>query len=199
MAYFKRAEFWHRTGSEAELHRGKFGRGDPRLFERGDTNAPWRVTLRPAIRVPPYVAGKHHPETGCHAPGRRPGSRPGERWTSRRPGPHLDQNVLGQLRRGSLGLDSGLSGGLFSARRTALSAARHPIWRKRGTRKSGLETNAENEARSALLARLWCPPIPAKPRQPRGKSHPSLQCRNWADWVAVGAVWSYPVSAGNHE
>ena len=29
--------------------------------------------------------------------------------------PHLDQNVLGQLRRGSLGLDSGLSGGLFSA------------------------------------------------------------------------------------
>ena len=28
---------------------------------------------------------------------------------------HLDQNVLGQLRRGSLGLDSGLSGGLFSA------------------------------------------------------------------------------------
>ena len=34
-----------------------------------------------------------------------------------RPGPHLDQNVLGQLRRGSLGLDSGLSGGLFSAAR----------------------------------------------------------------------------------
>ena len=63
----------------------------------------------------PYAQGKHRPATGCHAPGRRPGSRPGERWTSRRPGPHLDQNVLGQLRRGSLGLDSGLSGGLFSA------------------------------------------------------------------------------------
>ena len=31
------------------------------------------------------------------------------------PGLHLDQNVLGQLRRGSLGLDSGLSDGLFSA------------------------------------------------------------------------------------
>ena len=31
-----------------------------------------------------------------------------------------------------------------------------PIWRKLGTRKSGLETNPENEARSALLARLWC-------------------------------------------
>ena len=43
----------------------------------------------------------------------------------------------------------------FSAARTALSAARSPIWRKRGTRKSGLETNPENEARSALLARLW--------------------------------------------
>ena len=48
------------------------------------------------------------------------------------------------------------SGGLFSAARTALSAARSSIWRKRGTRKSGLETNPENEARSALLARLWC-------------------------------------------
>ena len=34
-------------------------------------------------------------------------------------------------------------------------SGRHPIWRKRGTRKSGLETNAENEARSTLLARLW--------------------------------------------
>ena len=38
-------------------------------------------------------------------------------------------------------------------------------------------------------------PIPAKPRKPRGKSHPSLQCHNWPDWVADGAVWSYPVSA----
>ena len=39
-------------------------------------------------------------------PGRRPGSKPGERWTSRRPGPNLDQNLLGQLRRGGPGLDS---------------------------------------------------------------------------------------------
>ena len=92
--------------SEVFLAQATGLRGGPRLFERGDTNAPWRVTLRPAIRVPPYVAGKHRPETGCHAPGRRPGSRPGERWTSRRPGPHLDQNVLGQLRRGNLSLDS---------------------------------------------------------------------------------------------
>ena len=33
----------------------------------------------------PYAQGKHRPATGCHAPGRRPGSRPG---------PHMDQNVL---------------------------------------------------------------------------------------------------------
>ena len=39
---------------------------------------------------------------------------------------------------------------------TALLAARSPLGRKRGTRKSGLETKTENEARSALLARLWC-------------------------------------------
>ena len=40
---------------------------------------------------------------------------------------HLDQNVLGQLRRGSLGLDSGLSGGLFSA-------AERPVLRKNSIR-----------------------------------------------------------------
>ena len=34
------------------------------------------------------------------------------------------------------------SGGLFSAARTALSAARSPIWRKRGTRK--IEIRDEN-------------------------------------------------------
>ena len=45
----------------------------------------------------PHAQGKHRPATGCHAPGRRPGSRPG---------PHLDQNVLGQLRRGNLSRDS---------------------------------------------------------------------------------------------
>ena len=35
-------------------------------------------------------------------------------------------------------------------------SARSPTGRKRGTRKSRLETNPKNEARSALLARLWC-------------------------------------------
>ena len=33
------------------------------------------------------------------------------------------------------------------------------------------------------------------PAKPRVKSHPSLQCHNWPDWVADGAVWSYPVSS----
>ncbi len=114
--------------------------------------APWRVPDLGRVggdvgdSGSPYAQGKHRPATGCHAPGRRPGSRPG---------PHMDQNVLGQLRCGSLGLDSGSLGWPLFRRRAALSAARHPIWRKRGTRKSGLETNAENEARSALLARLW--------------------------------------------
>ena len=46
----------------------------------------------------PYAQGKHRPATGCHAPGRRPGSRPG---------PHLGQDVVGQLRCGNLSLDSG--------------------------------------------------------------------------------------------
>ena len=47
-------------------------------------------------------------------------------------------------------------GGLFSAARTALSAVRSLLWRKRVPRKSRLETHTENEAPSALLARLWC-------------------------------------------
>ena len=63
--------------------------------------------------------------------------------------------MLGQLRGGNPDLDLGLSGGLFSA---AVRPRQRPspIWRKRGTRKSGLETKSENEAFSALLARLWC-------------------------------------------
>ena len=64
----------------------------------------------------PYAQGKHRPATGCHAPR-------AETWIQAwgkmdikeaRAAPGT-QNVLGQLRRGSLGLDSGLSGGLFSA------------------------------------------------------------------------------------
>ena len=81
---------------------------------------------------------------------------PGERWTSRRPGLHLDQNVLGLLRRDSLGLDSGPLGWPLFRCRTARSAPVLLFGRKRGTRKSRLETKTENEASSALLARLWC-------------------------------------------
>ena len=138
----------------------------------------------------PYAQGKHRPATGCHAPGRRPGSRPG---------PHLDQNVLGQLRRGNLSLDSEPLGRPLFRRCAALSAARSPLWRKRGTRKSRLETKTENEANSALLARLWCHLLLQNPANRAEKSHPSLQCHNWADWVADGAVSSHPVSAGNHQ
>ena len=49
----------------------------------------------------------------------------------------------------------GLSGDPFSAATRSPVSTRPPIWRKRGTRKSRLETKTENEARSALLARLW--------------------------------------------
>ena len=81
--------------------------------------------------------------------------------------------MLGQLRRGSPGLDSGpLRWPLFRYR-TALSAARHLIWRKRGTRKSRLETNTENEACSALLARLWCHLILQNPA-PTARKTPSV-------------------------
>ena len=65
--------------------------------------APWRAPDLGRVggdvgdSASPHAQRKHRPATGCHAPGRRPGSRPG---------PHLDQNVLGQLRRGNLSLDS---------------------------------------------------------------------------------------------
>ena len=49
----------------------------------------------------------------------------------------------------------GLSGGLFSTVVRSPGQRPLPIWRKRGTRKSRLETKTENEASSALLARLW--------------------------------------------
>ena len=68
---------------------------------------------------------------------------------------HLDQNVIARYAAVTRASILGPLGWPLFRRRTARSAARHPIWRKRGTRKSGLETNAENEARSALLARLW--------------------------------------------
>ena len=60
-----------------------------------------------------------------------------------------------RLRCGSPGLDSRPLGRPLFRRCTALSATRSPLLRKRGTRKSRLETKTEDEASSALLARLW--------------------------------------------
>ena len=94
----------------------------------------------------PYAQGKHRSATRCHAPGRRPGSRLG---------PHLDQNVLAGYAAVALALILGTSGGLFSDAARPCQRPAPPLWRKRGTRKSRLETNTENEACSALLARLW--------------------------------------------
>ena len=94
----------------------------------------------------PYAQGKHRPATGCHAPGRRPGSRPG---------PHLDQNVLAGYAAVALVLILDSSGGLFSDAARPGQRPAPPLWSKRGNRKSRLETKPENEASSALLARLW--------------------------------------------
>ena len=138
----------------------------------------------------PYAQGKHRPATGYHAPGRRPGSRPG---------PHLDQNVLARYATVALASILDPSGGLFSDAARPCQRPNPPLWRKRGTRKSRLETKTENEVLFSPSSASLVTPTPAKPRQPRGKSHPSLQCHNLQDWVADEAVWSYPVSAGNHE
>ena len=79
----------------------------------------------------PYAQGKHRPATGCHAPGRRPGPRHG---------PHLDQNVLAGYATVALALILDPSGGLFSDAARPCQRPTPPLWRKRGTRKSRLET-----------------------------------------------------------
>ena len=48
------------------------------------------------------------------------------------------------------------SGGLFSDAVRGPVSACSPTLRKRGTRKSRLETKPENDASSALPVRLWC-------------------------------------------
>ena len=102
-------------------------RGDPRLFERGDTNLLGGRRCGRRCGFPRIAQGNTVQKREAALPGRRPGSRSGESWTSRAPRLHLDQNVLGQLRRGSLGLDSGLSGGLFSAAAGLESAPASPF------------------------------------------------------------------------
>ena len=55
----------------------------------------------------PHAQGKHRPATGCYAPWAKTWIQVlGKDGHLRRPGPHLDQNVLGQLRGSSPGLDS---------------------------------------------------------------------------------------------
>ena len=71
------------------------------------------------------------------------------------PGGDLDQNVLAGYAAVALALILDPSGGLFSDAARPCQRPAPPLWRKRGTRKSRLETKTENEASSALLARLW--------------------------------------------
>ena len=68
---------------------------------------------------------------------------------------HLDQNLLARQTTVALASILDPSGGLFSDAARPCQWPRSRLWRKRGTRKSRLETNTENEASSALLARLW--------------------------------------------
>ena len=74
----------------------------------------------------PYAQGKHRPATGCHAPGRRPGSRPG---------PHMDQNVLAGYAAVALALILDPSCGLFYDAARPCQRPAPPLWRKRGNRK----------------------------------------------------------------
>ena len=94
------------------------------------------------------------------------------------------------------------SGGLFSDAARPLSATRSPLLRKRGTRKSRLETKTENEANSALLARLWCHLILETPAN--RAENPTRLCRatiGQTGWrmVQVGAIRSRLVTMNNRE
>ena len=97
----------------------------------------------------PHAQGKHRPATGCYAPWAKTWIQgswakmdikggQGHTWTN----PGLDSEAL--------------SGGPLFPPPAGPVSALSPIWRKRGTRKSRLETKTENEASSALLAHLWC-------------------------------------------
>ena len=77
-----------------------------------------------------------------------------ETWTQARAAPGPER--ASRLRHSSPGLDSGPLGPPLFRRCTApCQRPTPPLWRKRGTRKSRLETKTENEASSALRARLW--------------------------------------------
>ena len=72
-----------------------------------------------------------------------------ETWIQARAAPGPER--ASRLRRGSPGLILDPSGGLFSDAARPCQRPAPPLWRKRGTRKSRLETKTENEACSALL------------------------------------------------
>ena len=116
----------------------------------------------------PYAQGKHRPATGCHAPGRRPGSRPG---------PHLDQNVLAGYAAVALVLILGLSCGLFSAAARPVST-RSSYWAQTWHSKIAIRDKTRKWGPFSPSSASLVTPDPAKPRQPRGKSHLSLQCHN---------------------
>ena len=68
----------------------------------------------------------------------------------RRPGPQLDQNVLARYAAVTRASILGLSGGLFSAAARLGQRPATLFGANVALEKSGLETNAENEARSAV-------------------------------------------------
>ena len=138
----KRTQDWR-----AGPFRSSSTRGEPQI--RGVSEA------MSAIRVLRTRRENTVQQRDATLPGRRPGSRSWAKMDIKEaratPGPER----ASWLRRGSPGLDSGPLRWPLFGRRTARSAARSPLWRKRGTRKSRLETKTENEVPSAVLARLW--------------------------------------------
>ena len=75
-------------------------------FEYFDQTGPNNVSVRKQFGVSLRVRGNPNRRPQRPLPGEDLDPGLGERWTLRRRGPHLDQNVLGQLRRGNLSLDS---------------------------------------------------------------------------------------------
>ena len=113
-----------KTGAPGPF-RSSSTRGEPQI---------WGSEAMSAIRVPRTRRESTVQQRDATAPGRRPGPRHG---------PHLDQNVLAGYATVALALILDPSDGLFSDAARPCQRARSPIWRKRGTRKSRLETKTE--------------------------------------------------------
>ena len=102
--------------------------------------------------------------------------------------------MLGQVRHGSPGFDLGSSGGLFSDAARPCQRPAPPFGANVALSKIEIRDQNRKGGLFSPSSASLVTPTPAKPRQPRRKSHPSLQCHNLQDWVADGEVWSYPVS-----